>query len=94
MKDCHDFGPSPNIESSGGPEPDLRKFYCTTYSTTHKSWGKIGGVNAAPPPRPKSAAKGKYMPQVIKRKTGYTSNLNSFVEYDPKVDESNFKYAF
>ena len=84
IKDLHDFSSSAAIRGSKGPSLDMRSFYCTTYSTAHSRW------SALQTKRPLSS-KIRLKPIVIRQKTGYTSNLNSFVVYDPKVDEKDFK---
>ena len=90
MKSSHDFGASPMIQCSNGPAKDPRNFYCTTYSTTHKSWQK----NVTAKPNQWKEHKHIKMPPLFsKRKTGYTSNILSHVEYDQTVDERDFKYV-
>jgi hypothetical protein len=87
MKDIHDFGPSALIRSSEGPENDIQRFYSTTYSLAHKA-------NQSPrtiPNRSDDSSKSKLPITFVKRKTGYTSNLNPFVVYDRAVDEADFK---
>jgi hypothetical protein len=95
MKDIHDVGPSPMIFSSTGPSSKLDKFYSTTYSTTHKHWlpkqMSLQTLKYAPV---MASHKMKVPILITKRKTGYTSNLNSFVTYDPVVDEKDFKQVF
>ena len=91
MKDTHDVGPSALIRSSGGPENNIQKFYSTTYSLTHKLTSpsrqtKIQNV-------PLETSKAKLPATFVKRKTGYISNLNSYVAYDRLVDEKDFKYV-
>ena len=91
MKDIHDVGPSALIRSSGGPEKDLQQFYSTTYSLAHKSYGTSHQTPRVVSNRPDDSSKSKIPITFVKRRTGYTSNLNSYVTYDPAVDECDFK---
>lgn len=92
MKDIHDVGPSALIRSSEGPEKNLQKFYSTTYSLAHKSYAASKqNMKNNQAKQGESSQKTKLPITFIKRKTGYTSNLNSYVVYDRTVDERNFK---
>jgi hypothetical protein len=91
MKDIHDVGPSALIRSSEGPEKDLQRFYSTTYSLAHKSYGKPQQTPRIVSNGPDDSSKLKLPITFVKRRTGYTSNLNSYVTYDPAVDECDFK---
>lgn len=89
MKDTHDVGPSALIRSSQGPENNIQRFYCTTYSLAHKSYGS--GKQSPKANRSDDSTKSILPKTFVKRKTGYVSNLNSYVVYDRAVDESDFK---